>query len=305
MTFPIVFPPFVGSYMRTLKSTVDDSVNFIFDGNYPGYMEARYVRRSPKYFACYLSSQTGCNQGCRMCHLTATKQTKKDDVGIRQYMEQATAVFTHYDANCAPAEIVHFNFMARGEAFNNPEFLAHGKDLFDKLGAESIKRSLFPRFLISTIMPECVANVSLSKTFPVIHPEIYYSIYSVNPEFRKKWLPKAMPVDNALTMLKDYQENTKKIIKLHWAFIEGENDSEDDMALLCHKVRSSGLRVDIAIVRYNPYSDKYGKEPHIDIINRNVDILKSLMPFSKIKMITRVGPDVKASCGMFVEPGSI
>ena len=305
MTFPIVFPPFVGSYMRTLKSTVDDSVNFIFDGNYPGYMEARYVRRSPKYFACYLSSQTGCNQGCRMCHLTATKQTKKDDVGLRQYLEQANAVFEHYDNNCEPAEIVHFNFMARGEAFNNPEFMTCGRELFDKLGAESIKRNLFPRFLISTIMPECISGVSLSKTFPVIHPEIYYSIYSVNPDFRNKWLPKAMPVDEALKVLKDYQENTKKIIKLHWAFIEGENDSEDDMALLCHKVRSSGLRVDIAIVRYNPYSDKYGKESHIDVINRNVDILKSLMPFSKIKMITRVGPDGKASCGMFVEPGSI
>lgn len=305
MTFPIVFPPFVGTYMKTLKSEVDDSVNFIFDGAFPGYMEARYVRRSPKYFACYLSSQTGCNQGCRMCHLTATKQTRKDDVGLRQYIEQAHAVFDHYDKNCPPAEIVHFNFMARGEAFNNPEFIAHGKELFEKLGVESTNRNLFPRFLISTIMPTCMAGRSLSKIFPVVHPEIYYSIYSVNPEFRKKWLPKAMPVDDSLSILKEYQENTKKIVKLHWAFIEGENDSEEDMALLCHKVRTSGLRVDIAIVRYNPYSEQYGKESHIDVINRNVEILKTLLPFSKIKMITRVGPDVKASCGMFVEPGSV
>jgi len=241
---------------KILKSSEDDSVNFVFNGNYPGYMEARYVRRDPKYFACYLSSQTGCNQGCRMCHLTATKQTKKADVTLDQYLEQSHAVFKHYDNNCPRAEIVHFNFMARGEAFNNHEFITRGKELFDHLGTDAVSRDLFPRFLISTILPECMEGRSLSKLFPVIHPEIYYSIYSVNSDFRKKWLPKALPVNIALKMLKEYQENTKKIIKLHWAFIEGENDSEEDMAILCHKVRASGLRVDIAIVRYNPYSDK-------------------------------------------------
>jgi adenine C2-methylase RlmN of 23S rRNA A2503 and tRNA A37 len=300
--FPPAFPPFARTSMKTLKSKLDESVNFIFDGNFPGYIEARYVRRSPKYFACYLSSQTGCNQGCRMCHLTATKQTKNVNITLEQYLEQTHAVFNHYDNNCLRAEIVHFNFMARGEAFNNQEFLAHGKELFDHLGADSVSRDLFPRFLISTIMPTCIAGLSLSKIFPAVHPEIYYSIYSVNSDFRKKWLPKAMPVDDALKMLKDYQENSKKIIKLHWAFIEGENDSEEDMALLCHKVRTSGLRVDIAVVRYNPYSDKHGKEPHIDIINRNVEILRTLLPFSKVKIITRVGSDIKASCGQFIEP---
>lgn len=288
--------------MITLESKEDKSVNFVFKGEYPGFMEARYVRRSPKYFACYLSSQTGCNQGCRMCHLTATKQTKKSDVTLEQYLEQSHAVFKHYDENCPRAEVVHFNFMARGEAFDNQHFLDYGKTLFDHLGADAAGRGMFPRFLVSTIMPNSMSGKSLSSLFPIINPEIYYSIYSVNPDFRKKWLPKAMPVDDALRILREYQENTKKIVKLHWAFIEGENDMAEDMALLCHKVRMSGLRVDIAIVRYNPYDTKHGKESPIHIIERNVEVLKMMMPFSKVKMVTRVGSDVKASCGMFVEP---
>lgn len=237
-----------------------------------------------------------------MCHLTATKQTKKSDVTLDQYLEQATAVFDYYDKNCPPAKIVHFNFMARGEAFNNPNFLNDGNQLFSKLGEEALKRGLFPRFLISTIMPGCIEEISLSKTFPLINPEIYYSLYSLDNEFRKKWLPKAMPVDKAFDILREYQENTKKIIKLHWAFIEGENDSTESVVSICNKVKTSGLRVDIAIVRYNPYDERYGKESNIDVLNSNVSILKDMLPFSKIKMITRVGPDVKASCGMFVEP---
>jgi len=288
--------------VEVLKSAEDDSVNFVFSGDYPGFFEARYVRRSPKYFAAYLSSQSGCRQACRMCHLTATGQTSDFNATLENYTEQAARVFRWYDEHCQKAEIVHFNFMARGEAFANELFLRQGKELFDRLGMEAIKRDLFPRFLISTVMPKNMIGQSLSRLFPIINPEIYYSIYSVNEDFRKRWLPKAMVVDEALKMLKEYQENTKKIIKLHWAFIEGQNDREEDMALLCHKIRASGVRVDIAIVRYNPYDESYGKESREAILNRNVEILKSLLPFSKIKMITRVGRDVKASCGMFVEP---
>ena len=115
---------------KTLQSTEDDSVNFVFSGNYPGYFEARYVRRSPKYFATYLSSQSGCNQGCRMCHLTATKQTKRTHADLESYLEQTNAVFDWYDNKCHKAELVHFNFMARGEVFDNPIFIEHNKELF-------------------------------------------------------------------------------------------------------------------------------------------------------------------------------
>ena len=291
-----------------LKSKEDDSVNFVFGGSYPGFFEARYVKRpkkketDPEYFAVYLSSQSGCRQACRMCHLTATKQTKSVNADLNNYLEQAKTVLEWYGQNTPRAEIVHFNFMARGEALANPLFLASGRELFEKLGAESLTRNLFPRFLISTIMPKSFAGKSLSNIFPIINPEIYYSIYSTDEAFRKKWLPNAMPVSEALKALKEYQENTKKIIKLHWCFIEGENDSEKSIVDLCHMVRMSGVRVDIAIVRYNPYSEKYGKETSEALIKRNEEILKMYMPFSKIKTISRVGFDVKASCGMFVEP---
>ena len=35
--------------LQILKSAEDASVNFIFKGEYPGYQEARYVRRQESY----------------------------------------------------------------------------------------------------------------------------------------------------------------------------------------------------------------------------------------------------------------
>lgn len=293
--------------VQILKSAEDASVNFVFSGDHPGYFEARYVRRdnSPKYFACYLSSQSGCKQACRMCHLTNTKQTQTENATAEIFLEQAETVLKYYDENCTPAEIVHYNFMARGEAFANPLFIRDSTNVLYSLGEMAIKRNLIPRTLISTILPKNLKGQSLSKIFPVIHPEIYYSIYSMKDEFRRKWLPNALPVDEAIQMLVEYQENTKMIPKLHWAFIEGENDSMEDVELICNKIESTKLRVDFAIVRYNPYSDVYGKESSENIIDNHMRVIKSYMPFSRVKKIKRVGPDVKASCGMFVEPNFI
>ena len=290
-----------------LKSAEDASVNFVFNGHEPGvFFECRYVRRYDNYFAVYLSPQGGCRQGCYMCHLTATKQTKDENADMDNLLRQADTVLNWYDSFCPKAKKVHYNFMARGETFANPLFLNSSKELFEKLGERSIQRGLSPRFLISTIMPRTLLGKSLSEIFPVITPEIYYSIYSVRDDFRKKWLPNSMPVNDALQMLKEYQEDTKKIIKLHWAFIEGENDRLEDVYQICDRVTSVGLRVDFAIIHYNSYDySKYGKESSDEITKRNFEVIKRFMPFSKVKMLTRVGFDVKASCGMFIEKSSL
>lgn len=284
-----------------LESREDSSVNFIAKGDFPGFIEARYVRRCDKYFVVYLSPQTGCNQACRMCHLTATGQTKFIDIAPEQFVRQAQAVLEWYDTNAPKADTVHFNFMARGEALANNYLLADSTSILRPLECMALGRSLEPKYLISTIMPKSVQGKQLIDIFPKIYPEIYYSIYSMDPRFRKKWLPKSLPVEESLLMLLEWQKVTNKIPKLHWAFIKDENDSSKDMYAIAAAVNKLALRVDVNIVRYNPYSAKQGTESTEDVITRNTELLKKLLPLSQIQIVKRVGFDVKASCGMFVE----
>lgn len=285
---------------ETQRSALDASVNFIVKTN-PGMLEARFVQRKPESFIVYLSSQTGCTKACRMCHLTQTGQTDSRNTTIAEYFAQADVVLQWYDAHVQPAKVVHFNFMARGEAFANTTLLEHADELLDGLVERATTRGLVPRVKISTIAPTEIADLDFTDIFKRHTPDLYYSIYSVDPAFRRRWLPKSLPVDAALGKLQRWQMVTRKLPKLHWAFIEGENDSLESVSALAQKVGEYDLRADINIVRYNPYSDRQGQEPSEEVIERNADYLRTALPGSRVKVIERVGFDVKASCGMFVK----
>lgn len=288
--------------MQSLKSTLDDSVNFVRPA-LEGFFECRYVRRTSDYFVCYLSAQSACRQACKMCHLTVTKQTRAIDAGIAEVREQALAVLDYYKEHIRPkkpAKVVHFSFMARGEPLANKYLWGGNCSLFSDLYHLARGLDLYPRFCISTILPKTLDD-SLVNLFGPYQPDIYYSVYSTSETFRKKWLPNAAPVDAALTRLVDYQRLTRKLIRLHWAFIEGENDSTEDVRGILRAVRCAGLRVDVNIVRYNPYSPLQGREPTEEVIRGLAELIRYELPESTVKVVDRVGFDVKASCGMFVE----
>jgi adenine C2-methylase RlmN of 23S rRNA A2503 and tRNA A37 len=283
-------------------SSQDASVNWDRPADV-GRIEARYVRRCPDYFAVYLSSQTGCNQGCRMCHLTAGGQTRLRDVTHEEFLHQAETVLDHYRREAPPARSVHFNFMARGEPLANPILLEHADDLLGDLGGRAVALRLRPRYLVSTIFPRELRDRLLEDIFIRYHPEIYYSIYSVNEQFRRRWLPKALPAGEALDRLVSWQRSTYKICKIHYAFIAGENDSEAEVHAVCDALESRRLMAHVNIVRYNPLDpDRHGVEPPEQVVQRNAKIYQSRLPYARVRVIPRVGYDVQASCGMFFAP---
>jgi 23S rRNA (adenine2503-C2)-methyltransferase len=285
--------------LKVLNSQIDSSVNFV-EQQLVGFLESRFVRKCDEYFIAYLSSQTGCNRGCTFCHLTATGQTSFVDSSHNDFMAQAIQVFKHYRKEKTPAKYMHYNFMARGEPLANKLLLNSGDELLSKLGQVAKEEGLPAKFNVSTIMPLTLKK-SLTDIFHYVNPTIYYSLYSTNQVWRDKWMPAALPVDEAVSRLKEYQNFSKKIVKIHYTFIAGENDSEEDINASCDVLEKYNLICEFNLVRYNPASPSQGVESSTEIINRNLDIIQNRLGFnSKVQMIPRVGFDVKASCGMFV-----
>jgi adenine C2-methylase RlmN of 23S rRNA A2503 and tRNA A37 len=285
------------------RSGEDASVNWDRPADV-GRLEARYVRRCRDYFVVYLSSQTGCAQGCRMCHLTATGQTRLRDATFAELIEQARTVLAHYRREGEPARTVHFNFMARGEPLASRVLLADADALLGELSALAVGLGLRPRHLISTIYPRELGDRTLEDVFVTHHPDLHYSVYSMSERFRRRWLPKAQPAEVALDRLTSWQRSTQKIVTLHHAYIAGENDAEGDVHAVCDALEERGLMVHVNVVRYNPHDPaRHGVEPAEDVIERNAAVYRSRLPNARVSVIPRVGFDVAASCGMFFGPG--
>jgi adenine C2-methylase RlmN of 23S rRNA A2503 and tRNA A37 len=187
--------------------------------------------------------------------------------------------------------------MARGEPLLNPVIMKHYKQLFDIIstnvkvftGIDEVK------FNISTIIPKDVNKEDL-KNFNDPRAEIYYSLYSTDENFRKRWLPKAMDVRSAIGLLKS-QDN----LTIHYALIKGENDSLEEAEKVVNVCAFLDSNIKLNIVQYNPFSPGQGTESDSETIRKYIEYMDYQDFFYRIKIIERVGHDVKASCGMFFE----
>ena len=286
----------------------DQSVNFWSPHNDGGALEARLVRRTNEYIIAYLSSHTGCSYSCRFCHLTATKQTMMTPCGFTDYLKQAQRVLQEYqetlDKGAVQAQYMHFNFMARGEPLANPTVISESTQLFKGLGEIASQYQLPAKFLISSILPRDF-NADLSSVFSDPRSVLYYSLYSLDPAFRKRWLPKALPGEVGLDLIQDYQQKTGREICLHWAFIKGQNDEEKQVDAILEAVHQRDIKARFNLVRYNPHSARHGEEPDDIHLQSLFERIKSSLGNPISRIVPRVGYDVKASCGMFLEPADL
>ncbi len=284
-------------FFSRLNSSLDKSVNFFKNTDDGGKIETRFVQRADDRFIVYLSSMTGCDKACRFCHLTQTGQVMARHLTREEIIAQANLVLSE----CAPdnASLVHFNFMARGEPLSNPNV---DKVLFKELAKVARAYGYESRIKISTILPLDIVSEDGSYLFDESCPpvDLYYSLYNTDLEWRKRWIPKAMSPKGGLAWLKKFQTRTGNRVILHWALIKDENDRRDIWEKAFDDAVSEGLAVDFNLVRYNPANDK-SEEASDTALQALLDDAQKYMTESKrVKLVSRVGFDVAASCGMFL-----
>lgn len=289
---------------REHASRVDASVNWTRPTPDGGMHECRYVRRSPDYFIAYLSSHSGCRHACRFCHLTQTGQTMFAQASVVQLQGQLDQVLAHYDRGQPRAMRLNVNFMARGEPLSNRALMAD----FDRFARfakrQSDARGLELKINVSTIMPEDAGDLDLFSSFRDAPVVLYWSLYSLDPSFRRRWLPRAQDPQRAMDRLLDWQRRAGGRVVLHWALIEGENDQDETFGEISDFVRASGLEAKLNLVRYNPFSARTGAEAGEDRYAAALKRIGGGLSVPGSKVVSRVGFDVKASCGMFMGAGA-
>jgi adenine C2-methylase RlmN of 23S rRNA A2503 and tRNA A37 len=285
------------STFERLDSVLDTSVNFFRPTSDGGKIEARFVQRTPERFIAYISSMSGCDKACRFCHLTQTGQTMAMQLSADEMMEQAEQVLSSSDFGIATT--VHYNFMARGEPLTNP---AVNASLFKRLADLAASYGLQCRIKISSILPLDVVSDDGSHLIAEGGPpvDLYYSLYSLDKAWRRRWIPKALSPDIALQWLHRFQTKSGNRVILHWALIDKENDDPQAGEQAVKFAKEMGVDADFNLVRYNPANEK-SKETPEESIDNYLDMIERALPVGRrAQKVSRVGYDVAASCGMFL-----
>jgi adenine C2-methylase RlmN of 23S rRNA A2503 and tRNA A37 len=109
----------------------------------------------------------------------------------------------------------------------------------------------------------------------------------------------------ALDLLAEHQQQTGRLVVLHWALIAGQNDSLEQADAIIDAVRRRGMRVKYNLVAYNPHDGRHGVEASPEVKDAYFQRLANAFGNTGSRPVPRVGFDVKASCGMFIEPTEI
>lgn len=296
--------------INTIKKLVakDGSINYIIKHN-NSFIECRYVRRTPFVISTYLSSHNGCKMGCKFCWLTQQKQTNFSHVGLEEYNNQLKTVLNDVTDIKRDQIRINANFMARGESLANKTVVNNYSKLYDTLrkttldfGFNDIKMNL------STIMPNTIKNKKLIDIFGDRPVNIYYSLYSTDNTFKTNWMPNAMHWQMSLDKIKEFQDNMhsnlNNTIVFHGAFIKGQNDSDEQVQKMAETIKKYNFRnTKFNLVRLNPPIGSNLEESHGGVLKKHFSVMTSVMNHNSLNkkstVITRAGPDVWASCGMF------
>ena len=260
----------------------DKLVNkYLFELEDNEHVESVLMRHDYGTSVC-VSSQVGCNMGCKFCESGRRKKVRNLTAG--EMTEQILKI--EQDIN---EKVTHVVIMGIGEPFDNYDnvtnfikIINHPKSL--AIGSRHITLStcgIAPKIREFAHFPYQV-NLALS-------------LHAPNDELRNKIMPinKAYPLKEVMDALKYYYNETNRRITFEYIMLENVNDSEENAKELCKLLK--GMNCYINLIPYNETNNLDFYRTNTVQIMKFYDILKK----NSINVTIRreFGGNISAACG--------
>lgn len=258
-----------------------DVRKYLFKLNDNEHIEAVLMNHDYGNSLC-ISSQVGCNMGCKFCESGRRKKVRNLTTG--EMVEQILKVEDESNLR-----ISHVVIMGIGEPFDNYDnicnfikIINHSKGL--NIGARHITVStcgLVPKILEFSNFPYQV-NLAIS-------------LHAPNDELRKEIMPiaKAYPLKDLMNAIKIYLEKTNRRVTFEYIMLNGVNDSIDNALELANLLK--GINAYVNLIPYNETEALQFKRSNPLTIAKFYDILKK----NNITVTIRreFGGTISAACG--------
>lgn len=268
--------------LKLVKVERDTEVNkYLFDLYDGSSVESVLMRHDYGTSIC-ISSQVGCNMGCKFCESGSLKKVR--DLLTYEMVLQILAV-----EEDIKEKISHIVIMGIGEPFDNYKnvtnfikIVNHPKGL--SIGSRHITVST------SGIVPKILEFAD----FPY-QVNLAISLHAPNNELRNQIMPinKAYPIEKIIEALKIYYKKTNRRITFEYIMLQGINDTEDCAKELVKLLK--GLNCYVNLIPYNETNNIEYKRSKKDNIMKFYDIIKKNN--MNVTIRREFGTNISAACG--------
>lgn len=268
--------------LNILKVERDIEVNkYLFELNDSEVVESVLMRHDYGTSLC-ISSQVGCNMGCRFCESGRLKKVRNLDSSemVLQILQ------VQEDIN---ERISHVVIMGIGEPFDNYDNLVD----FIKIVNNSKGLALGSRHItVSTcgIIPK-IREFSMLP-FQV---NLAISLHASNDSLRSSLMPinKAYPLKDLIEEVKFYIKKTNRRVTFEYIMLHGVNDKKENAVELCKLLK--GMNCYINLIPYNETNNIGYKRSKKSTILEFYDIIKSIG--LNVTIRKEFGSKISAACG--------
>jgi len=262
----------------------DGTQKFLFKMDDGALVESVLMVYDYGYSAC-LSSQVGCNMGCKFCASGLLK--KQRDLTVGEIVSEALMVQRELDT--MDGRLGNIVMMGTGEPFDNYDNVMKALSIINspyglQIGARHIS--------VSTcgVVPKI-------KMFGLDEHQynLAISLHAPNDELRNKLMPinHAYNLDVLFKALKDYSGVSNRRITFEYLLLAGVNDSQKEVEEIKNLLK--GLNAYINLIPYNNVKEKDYKTSSEENALRFYDLLKKAGVAVTLRQ--KKGDDIDAACG--------
>lgn len=260
----------------------DKDVNkYLFELSDKEHIEAVLMRHDYGNSIC-VSSQVGCNMGCKFCESGRRKKVRNLTAGeiVSQVLE------VEEDIN---ERITHVVLMGIGEPFDNyEEIIKFIKIINDPKGLAIGSRHI--TVSTSGIIPKIEEFKNLNSQV-----NLAISLHAPNDKLRTSIMPinKAYPLEKLIKSVKEYVSKTNRRVTFEYIMLKNVNDTEECAKELSNLLKNINCYVNL--IPYNETENIEYERSNMFQIMKFYDILKK----NNVNVTIRreFGSKISAACG--------
>ena len=241
--------PFGGARIYDKRiSAKDGTVKYLFELEDGNLVEGVLMRYSYGNTVC-LSTQVGCNMGCKFCASTLEGCVRSLRPGeMLSFLAEIER--DEPSADGKPRTVTNIVLMGSGEPLDNYDNVVTFLNRVTSADGPNISAR---NISLSTcgIVPKIA---KLIEDAP--HVTLSISLHAHDNETRNALMPinKAYPIEQVLAAARDYAEKTGRRVVFEYALIGGVNDSESDAKALAARLK--GMLCHVNLIPLNPVKER-------------------------------------------------